>query len=265
LTELVDFAWVDQHQDDASLVVVDSRPTIKHLQGHIPQAVNLPSSKLFDRGTLELLPIDRLATLVGDVGIDESRIVVVYDDRDGQNEAMLAWTLELLGHSRVRILSSFMERWIRENRPLSYRAAKPEPRTFQTRPASDVRATIEEISGEPRTKLVDLRTREEFEGKSAEGPLSRHLPGAISLPWTELLGEDQLLRPMAQLETIISAQGLSRDDRIVTYCSFGPRAAIGYIALRHLGFEHVKVYDKSFQQRTNPQGTLPMDNCLPVT
>lgn len=265
MVEFVDFSWIDQRNDDADLVIIDSRPPVKYLQGHIPRARNLPSSKLFDRGTLELLPVDGLASVIGNAGIDENRTVVVYDDPDGQNEAMLAWTLEFLGHSKVRLLSPFMERWIEENRTLSYRAAMPEPRAFHARPNSDVRATIAEISSAPRVKLVDLRSREEFEGKSSAGPDSRHLPGAVSLPWTDMLGEDQLLRPVEQLETLVSLLGLGRDEQIVTYCSFGPRAAIGYIALHQLGFRHVKVYDRSFQQWTKPQGILPMDNCLAAT
>ncbi len=233
---------------------------MKYLQGHIQRAVNLPTSRVFDKGTLELLPIERLTGIIGDAGIDEDRTVLVYDDHDGQNEAMLAWTLELLGHPRVKILSSFMGRWTKESRPISYRPAMLEPRIMRGKPNSDVRATLEEISSGIAMKLVDLRGQDEFEGKSSDGPRSRHLPGAVNLPWTSLLGEDELFRGKYQLETVVSELGLRRDDRIVTYCSYGPRAAMGYAALRHLGFEHVKVYDKSFQQWTSPTG-LSTDLC----
>jgi thiosulfate/3-mercaptopyruvate sulfurtransferase len=175
---------------------------------------------------------------------------------------MLGWTLELLGHPKVKLLSSFMTRWTRENRAVSYRPTKPESRSLRANPIGDMRASFEEISGE-RVKLVDLRSREEYEGKSAEGPQSKHLPGAVSLPWTNLLGqEDQLFRPKSQLETVLSETGLDRDDQIITYCSFGPRAAVGYAALRQLGFKHLKLYDRSFQHWAKPKG-LSLDNCLP--
>jgi len=262
LAELIDFSWIDRHKEDTGLTIVDSRPPIKYLQGHIPQAVNLPTSKVFDRGTLELLPFERLAGIVGDVGIDEDSTVVICDDHDGQNEAMLAWTLELLGHSRVKLLSSFITRWIKENRAVSYRPTKPESRSMRAKPTKNTRASFEEISSDG-IRLVDLRSRDEFEGKSAEGPQSKHLPGALSLPWTSLLGEeDQLFRPESQLETLLSDTGLSRDDQIITYCSFGPRAAVGYAAFHQLGFKHLKLYDKSFQHWTKPKGSS-LDNCLP--
>jgi thiosulfate/3-mercaptopyruvate sulfurtransferase len=261
LAELVDFSWLDQNKDDPGLVIVDSRPPVKYLQGHIPRAVNLPTSRVFDRGTLELLPIERLAGIIGDGGIDGDRTVLVCDDRDGQNEAMLAWTLELLGHRRVKLLSSFLGRWTRENRSISYRPATPEPRTMHTNLTPDVRASDELVSSGSAMKLVDLRSLEEFEGKSSDGPKSRHLPGAVSLPWTSLLGEgDELFRAKAQLEALVRKAGLGQDDQIVTYCSYGPRAAIGYAALQHLGFKHVKVYDRSFQRWAGPT-VLSLENC----
>jgi thiosulfate/3-mercaptopyruvate sulfurtransferase len=262
LAELVDFSWIDRHKEDTGLTIVDSRPPIKYLQGHVPQAINLPTSKVFDRGTLELLPFERLAGIVGDVGIDEDSTVVICDDHDGQNEAMLAWTLELLGNRRVKLLSSFMTRWIKENRTVSYRPTKPESRSFRANPMGDMRASFEDISGEG-VRLVDLRSRNEFEGKSAEGTQSEHLPGAVSLPWTSLLGEEgQLFCPKSQLETLLSETGLDQDDKVITYCSFGPRAAVGYAAFHELGFKHLKLYDRSFQHWAKPKG-LSLDNCLP--
>src|SRR5437667_11870203 len=146
LAEFVDFSWIDQHKEDAGLVIVDSRPPVKYLQGHVPQAVNLPTSKVFARGTLELLPFERLAGIFGDAGIDEDRTVLVYVDPDGRNEALLAWTLEFLGHPRVKLLSTFMRRWTTENRPILYRPTKPEPRLMHARPIGCIRASFEEVS-----------------------------------------------------------------------------------------------------------------------
>src|SRR6267143_5071802 len=85
------------------------------------------------------------------------------------------------------------------------------------------------------------------------------------LPWTSLLGEgDELLRELPQLEALVHGLGLGRDDQIVTYCSYGPRATIGYAVLQHLGFKHVKVYDKSFQ-RWADRTVLSLDSCVSLT
>src|SRR5260370_42596434 len=96
---------------------------MKYLQGHIPRAVNLPTSRIFDKGTLELLPIERLAGLIGDSEIDGDRTVLVCDDHDGQNEAMHAAALKILDHLRRKHLSSFSCRSTIEKRPDYYRPA----------------------------------------------------------------------------------------------------------------------------------------------
>ena len=211
------------------------------------------------------MPIEQLAGIIGDAGIDGDRTVLVCDDRDGQNEAMLAWTLELLGHPRVKLLSSFLGRWTKEERPISYRPTTPEPRTLRAKLTPDVRATHEQISNGSGVKLVDLRSQDEFNGKSSDGPKSRHLPGAVSLPWTSLLGEeDELFRARSQLDALVGGLGLGQDDQIVAYCSYGPRAALGYAALRHLGFKHVKVYDKSVQRWAH-RTVLSLDNCVSLS
>ena len=265
MPEIVDFSWIDDHKDDLDLVIADPRPPVKYLQGHIPNAVNLSSSKLFDRTTLELLPVERLAEIIGNNGIGIENTVLVYDDRDGQNMALLAWTLELLGHSKVRILSRFMEGWTQDQRPITYKRVEPSPRTIHANPIQHVRATVQEVSNEHELKLVDVRSREEYEGKSTDQrQVPKHLPGAINLPWTSLLGEgDQVFRPREELEKIVSEHQLDHKNRIVTYCSFGPRAALGYIALQQLGFRDVRVYDRSFQQSPKPMA-FSLDDCLKV-
>lgn len=266
MIRIVDTEWVDQNLDDSSLSIMDSRPLIKYLQGHIPGAVNLPTSKLFDAGTLELLSLDKLKIVCGEAGIDETRTALIYDAYDGQNGAMLAWTLEFLGHPKILLLSSLVERWAKEARPVLYRPLKPEPRTLRAMPNLEVRATFEEVSSSRNLKLVDLRSREEFDGNPPGELRQGHLPGAVNLPWTSLLGEEsRLLRPREELEKIASQLGISPDDRIATYCSFGPRAAIGYVALQQLNFKHVKVYDGSFQQWAKHRATRRLDDCLAVT
>jgi 3-mercaptopyruvate sulfurtransferase SseA len=41
--------------------------------------------------------------------------------------------------------------------------------------------------------------------------------------------------------------GIGRADRIVTYCRSGPRAALGYLALKELGYE-VRLFDGSYAE-----------------
>jgi len=255
----VDNSWLQQHSSDGQLSILDPRPPVKYLQGHIPGAINLPVSKLFTP-TLQLRTFEQLATILGGAGATLETPVLVYDSFDGQNGALLAWALELLGHQQVLLLSKFFESWAKAGHPLAYRPVKTEPKPLQARLNLRIRATSDEIS-RGSVKLLDLRSQDEFEGKAGEGS-KPHLPGAISLPWTSLLGsEDRILQSGPELERVFSSKEVSRDETVITYCSFGPRAAIGYFALKQANYDNVKLYDGASQYSAGqPVGSA--DNCV---
>ncbi len=259
VVEIIDASWLEKHLSDPGVKVVDPRSTVKYLEGHIPGAVNLPVSKTLDEKTLDLLPEGRLSEIFGEAGISADATVVFYDSYDGQNAAMLAWTLEYLGQRKVRILSSRMEAWISDGREVLYRPVKAEARRFEARPNRTVRALLQELVEIRGHKLLDLRSREEFQGKVATEVRTGRLPGAINFPWTSLIGQgNDFLRPKQELEEIVSGVSLHPTDRIVTYCSYGPRAAVGYVALQQLGYSNARVYDGSFHQWAR-QTELPVE------
>ncbi len=212
MVRFIDPSWVQQHLSDPSLVIVDPRSVVKYLEGHIPSAVNLPLAKLLDSKTLALMPLEHLSRIFGAAGIDENTTAVFYDSYDGQNAAMLAWVLEYLGHSNVTVLSCRLEGWISEGREVLYKPVTPKTKKFDAKPNNVVRA--------------------------------------LYIPWTDLIGDGhEFLRPKPELEEVGKRVSLGpTQKKIVTYCSYGPRAAIGYVALQYLGYREVKVYDGSFHQ-----------------
>ncbi len=246
--EVVDGQWLNDHLTDPKLTILDPRPPVKYLAGHIPGAVNLPVSRVFDGKTLELLSEEKLAQTLGEGGVGTDSAVALYDGYDGQNAAMLAWVLEYLGHPEVKILSRFVESWEEEGGEVRYRPVMSSPRVFHAKPNLNVRAFWGELKTGDR-KLLDLRSQDEFHGNTTTETRQGHLPGAVNLPWTSLLGSNgQFLQPGQKLEEILTRAGLGRQDQIVTYCSFGPRATIGYLALQQQGYRSVRVYDGSFHQ-----------------
>ncbi len=230
--------------------IIDPRSTVKYLGGHIPGALSLPATKVFDPGTLRLKSVDRLTEEFASLGVDTDATVVLCDSFDGQNAAMLAWVLEYLGHEKVKILSSFIEAWAQNGRDLGYRPVKPDPARFESKETLSIRASLEDVKL-PGRKLIDLRSVQEFNGELTSDPRGGHIPGAINLPWTTLLGDNAFLRSKPELERAFRDTGVDSSDDIVTYCNYGPRAALGFIALQQLAYSHVRVYDGSFHQWTN--------------
>lgn len=249
MISFADNSWLAKHVDDPELRIIDPRSRLKYLQGHISRAVNVPLSEIFDKATLSLYSRDRLAEVIGGAGVDHDSIVTLYDSYDGQSAAMLAWLLEYLGQHRVSILSNYIEGWAKNGGKILYRPVENKPGKFNWKIGAPSRANINEVQNKEDTRLLDLRGADEFNGKSSIEPRPGHIPGATNLPWTQLIGNDgNFLKSQPELKEVFAKVGLSETDRIITYCSNGPRAALGYIALQQSGFKDVRVYDGSFHE-----------------
>ncbi len=259
MINLVNNPWLAEHVEDPQTRIIDPRPRVKYLQGHVPRAVNLPLSEVYDRETLGIHSEESLAEIFGKVGVDLDSTVALYDSYDGQSAALLAWLLEYLGHPRVMILSNYLEGWVKDGGQILYRLVPAEPKSFGRKLGRPARALMNEVLQRGDSKLLDLRSRDEFQGKTSTEPRSGHIPGAINVPWTELIGEDeQFLKPQGDLKGIFAEVGLNPPDQIITYCTNGPRAAVGYVALQQLNFENVRVYDGSFHEWVRKPG-LPLE------
>lgn len=248
MAKFVELSWLQDHLNDSDLVVVDPRPIVKYLGGHIPRAVNLPMPRLLDPKTMALVSSDQLSKIFGDAGIGAKSTAVIYDDYDGQNAAMLAWSLEYLGLADVALLSTRLGGWTGEGRELLYKPVSQRPKKFETDRNVSLRVVTQEILHNRDSKILDLRSREEFQGKVATEARTGHIPRAINIPWTDLIGKEEFLRPRNELEEVFERTGVSRNDKVVTYCTYGPRAAIGFLALQYLDYRNVGVYDGSFHQ-----------------
>ena len=119
---------------------------------------------------------------------------MLYDGHDGRNGAMVAWALEYLGRDDVHIMEVFFDRWKDQGREVFYRPVPTETKHFTARVNPGLRASIDDISGAPDLKLVDTRSREEYNGETETDEKPGHIPGAVNIVWQDLLGEDGQVR-----------------------------------------------------------------------
>ncbi len=259
MTSFVSPEWVASHLEAPDVVVLDPRRPTKYLQGHLRNAVNVPLAKAWDKDG-RLRPPVELAAWFGEAGLGEETLPLLYDAADGRYAAMLAWLLEYLGRSDVQVMDVFLERWGAEGRPIFYRPVRREPAVFAARVVPALRATLEDVRAGRVGKLTDFRSRDEYTGRQAPPPLpgpdgeaqagayAGHIPGAINLVWEDLTGEDhRFLASSDALRRRVEEAGIAPGDRIVAYCQTGPRAAIGYVALRSIGLD-VCLFDGSYAE-----------------
>jgi len=230
---------------------------MRYMQGHLRGAVNLPAVRLFGRDN-KLLSVYEMAEYFGSVGVGNDTPVTFYDGGDGRNAAMATWALEYLGHSDIRIMDTFFESWSAQGREKLYRPVKPTANQFEPSLNPAVRATLEETAAASNSlpsgdaaALLDLRSQDEFGGLPEVDERPGHIPGAVNLVWQYLVdGNDSYLASEGSLKEMLAARGIAEDQPVIAYCRSGIRAAVGYLALSHLGYD-VKLYDGSYLEWMN--------------
>ena len=110
------------------------------------------------------------------------------------------------------------------------------------------------------TALVDVRSPQEYSGEllamvgyEQEGAQrAGHIPGASSIPWARAVDEDGTFKGVGELRTLYTAQGITPDRRIATYCRIGERSSHTWFVLTYLlGYKNVRNYDGSWTEWGN--------------
>jgi thiosulfate/3-mercaptopyruvate sulfurtransferase len=246
VVRLVAADWVAERLGRPDLLLLDPRLSMRYLQGHLPGAVSVPLPKAFGPDGA-LLPPPALAAWLGDAGLSDGVTPLVYDGHDGQRGAMLVWLLEYLGRADVCLLDVYYDAWRAAGRPVQYRAAAVPPAGFAVRLNPAIRADADAVQ-RGDDALLDVRSREEYEGDPDVDRRPGHIPGARHLDWRALAGpskEGSYLAPREPLATALAARGIGPGRAVITYCRAGPRAALAYLALQQLGHP-VRLFDGSY-------------------
>jgi thiosulfate/3-mercaptopyruvate sulfurtransferase len=264
MNPLVSTAWLAAHLADVKVVDAswympdDKRePAQEFLAGHIPGAVFFDIDGIADHATdlpHMMPPPEGFARAVGALGIADSDTVVVYDGSGIFSAPRAWWALRVMGHDNVFVLDGGLPKWQREGRPTESGAAAPRPAAFHARPvaalARDYEAVLRHLQNGD-AQLVDARSGSRFTGAEKEpraGLKSGHMPGAVNLPWRNLLTPDNTLKDDQALQQLFADRGVDMRAPIVTTCGSGISAAILMLALEKLGAADVALYDGSWAE-----------------
>jgi thiosulfate/3-mercaptopyruvate sulfurtransferase len=257
-------AWLAERLAAPDIVPIDASwylPTAgrdahaEYLAGHIPGAVFLDIDRISDpaSGLPHMLPKPvEFARLMRRLGIGDGQTLVVYDGDGLYSAPRVWWTLRTMGAADVVILEGGLPAWRDAGLPVEEGPVTRPERAFTARLDNGLLADLEAVraalSG-GRT-VVDARAGERFRGEAAEprpGLRSGHMPGARSVPYTELV-EAGRLRPAAALRDAFGAAGVDPAKPAITTCGSGVTAAILLLALESLGNRRVALYDGSWAE-----------------
>lgn len=261
---LVSTDWLAKRLGDANVQVVDATlPLVgqpghgrdSYDAGHIPGAVFFDINAIADPDTdlPHMLPSPAaFAEAAGAIGLGPDATIVVYDAHGIYSAPRVWWTLRAMGQDDVLVLDGGLKKWLAEGRPVETAAAQPAPakRSVAFRPelVADI-ADVTKVLASGAAQVVDARSAARFRGEAPEPRASLrsgHMPGALNLPFTEVVNADGTLKSADELRAVFSHVDLARP--VVTTCGSGVTASVLALALARLGRFDVAVYDGSWTE-----------------
>lgn len=262
---LVSVDWLASHLRAPDVVVVDGTwhlPTSgrkaadEYLAGHVPGAVFFDIDAVSDpHSTLpHMLPRpEAFSSRMRKLGIGDGQKIVVYDAHGLFSAPRVWWTFRIMGVRDVVVLDGGLPAWIAAGHELEDGPVRRPDRHFTARLDNSAVRDLEAVRNALATgsaQVVDARPADRFRGDAPEprpGVKAGHMPGAVNLPYTELV-EDGHLKSDAVIRATFGARGIDTDAPIVTSCGSGVTAALVTFALDTVGARNLSLYDGSWAE-----------------
>ena len=192
-----------------------------------------------------------LSKKLSNLGLDPNKEIVLLGETLGGwgEDARVLWELRVAGYTNLKMVDGGYEALVNagaETQKGPSKLDKVDVKIDKLDMTHDMET--EELQKNYKDyKIVDVRTDEEYEGaKKYNEAKGGHLPGAIHIRYTDLFREDGTLRSQADIDKMLKDAGISKDDKIVTYCTGGIRSAYMQLVLEMAGCKNTWNYDQSF-------------------
>ena len=266
MNPLVSPSWLVDHLHNGDTVVLDATlppvgatPPVdtraRYEERHIPGAIFFDIDELSDHGTSlpHMLPsAEEFSRKMSAMGVGDSMNIVVYEQEGVFSAPRARWMLRTFGAQKVWLLDGGLRAWMEAGLPTEPGQEQRAPARFE---AKLDRSAVRDFSQMQKRiaeggQILDARSSGRFYGTLPEpraGISSGHMPGATSVPFTEL-ADNGRLKPAEKLREVFAAKGVDLRKPITTTCGSGVTAAVIALGLEIAGAESVSLYDGSWAE-----------------
>ena len=264
---LVSISWLKNNLDNPNLIILDA--TIKKVTSDDKTAVinkTIPGARFFDiKGMFSdketnvpnMLPAPEVFEQgCQSLGIQHNSQIVVYDQLGIYSSPRVWWMFKAMGFHNVAVLDGGLPAWIDANYPLedlnSYADIQYEKGNFKAAFKPNLVVSQEDVYSimhNPDVLILDARSHGRFIGTEPEPRQdlkSGHIPGSISLPYTEVL-VDGKMKSVEELKSIFTALDIG-NKKLIFSCGSGITACIILLAAEIAGYSNLSVYDGSWSE-----------------
>lgn len=263
---LVSTRWLADHLADPDLRVIDAswylpdmgrNARAEYDAAHIPGARFVDIDDLSDqRSALPHMapPVEKFISRMRGMGIGDGHQVVVYDGMGLFSAPRVWWLFRLMGKLDVAVLDGGFPKWQAEGHPVEDMPPVVRDRHITVQRQAHLIKDVSQVAAASKLRdwqIVDARASARFRGEAPEprpGLRAGHIPGSVSLPFTDLLNADKTMKGNDGLRAALVGAGIDLDRPVITSCGSGVTAAVITLALERLGHKRHALYDGSWSE-----------------
>ena len=267
LPRLVSTQWLFEQSADSDVVVLHVGFSRNEFNvGHIPGSRFLwfnwlsPSNPDLNSEMPSAADATRILEDLGITG--RSKIVLVFTGQNVSITTRMYLAFCYFGfEDQTAVLDGGFERWKSEGRPVSKEMPQINRTSLSVKIHPDVIVDADWIRknlDNPAVTVVDVRTKNFYDGIGGGIARQGHVKGAKHLVFNTVLDSTGAMKSTAELQSLFDAAGIAGGTTVVTYCHVGQQASLIFFAAQNLGYR-VKVYDGSFEDWNVRDETYPVE------
>ena len=263
---LVSTDWLEAHLKDPDLRILDASwylPDAGRDAKAEYQAAHIPGARFFDideiadkRSGLPHMapPPEMFISRMRAMGVGDGHQVVVYDGSGLFSAARVWWTFRLMGKADVAVLDGGLPKWQAEGRPVEDMPPIVRDRHITVQRQAHLVKDVTQVAAAAKLgdyAIIDARSPGRFKGEEPEprpGLRSGHIPGAVNVPYREVLNGDGTMKSPDALRNLFTAAGVDLKRPAITSCGSGVTAAVLSLALERIGKRDHSLYDGSWAE-----------------